>query len=151
MLRPFTVAGLFDRLDQYHKQHPTSPACDTQVMVKLNGDWAFPRRIIEEWADDCPADAPAPWLVVTGFATLTPMPTRNPTATATAVPTATSAPTATPRPSFTAPVRRSLTATMPPTRTPDTEANRLNLPILGIALTAVGITAVTLFLWKGKN
>jgi len=152
-LRPYTVEGLFDRLKQYYEQHPASPACDTQVMVQLNGDWAFPRRIVEKWDDDCPVDGPSPWLAVIGFATLTPTPTKIPTATATATaaPTTTDAPTATARPSLTAPARSNPTALKSPTPTLETLPDRHNFPIWPILLTGLAVTAVAFFRWKGKN
>lgn len=150
VLHPFTVAGLFDRLEQYFEQHPASPACDTQVMVRLNGDWAFPRRIVEEWADDCPAEGPSPWLAVVGFSTLTPTSTKIPTATATATPTTTGSPTATARPSSTAPARISPTAVRSPSPTPtlNTVTDRRNIPIWAILLTGLAVVAIAVFRWK---
>jgi hypothetical protein len=68
-LAPYTVEGLFDRVTRYYEERPT---CDTEVTVQLNGDWAFPRRIVERQADDCQADAAPSELTVVAFATLTP-------------------------------------------------------------------------------
>jgi hypothetical protein len=151
VLEPFTIEGLFERVKQYYEQHPTVPACDTQVTVSLNGDWAFPKRIIEEWADGCPAEGSSPWLVVTGFATLTPTPTTIPTATATAAPTNTSAPTATARASMTPPARSSSTPVTSPTPTPGAATDQRNLPIWAILLTGIAVTAIAFYLWKARN
>lgn len=94
----YTVAGLFDRVRNYYKAQPTSPACDTQVTVRLNLQWAFPRRIVEQWDDDCQAEGEPAWISVVAFATLTPTPTPPPpTLTPTATPTATAKPTRTPK------------------------------------------------------
>ncbi len=105
-LTPYTITGLFERVAHYFQDRPSSPACDTQVTVQLDGDWAFPRRIVEGWTDDCRAEGEPSWMSVIAFATLTPTPTKAHTPTATASPM--SSPTA------------SLTATppMPPTATP---------------------------------
>jgi hypothetical protein len=99
VLNAYTVTGLFDRVSRYFESRPTLPTCDTQVTVKLNRDWAFPRLIIEEWAQDCQADATPPAMAVVGFSTLTPTPDQpTPTATTTATPTISVTPTATTTP-----------------------------------------------------
>ncbi len=91
-LAPFTVAGLFDRVKRYYDERPV---CDTQVTVRLNGDWAFPRQIIEQPAAGCETNSEPASVIVVAFATLTPTPT--PTLPPTAIPlppAATATPTA---------------------------------------------------------
>jgi hypothetical protein len=94
-LRPYTIEGLFDQVMRYYEERP---ACDTQVTVELNGDWAFPRRIVEQWDDACQVEGEPARVEVLAFATLTPTlsptppPTLAPSATATAPPTATATP-----------------------------------------------------------
>lgn len=104
-LTPYTVAGLFDRVMGYLERHPSYPACDTQVTVELDDDGTFPRRIVENWAEDCPSPQKPHFAEVVAFATLTPTASPTPTITptppptATALPTATATATSTPRPS----------------------------------------------------
>ena len=151
VLHPFTIEGLFERVQQYFEQHPTAPACETQVTVRLNGDWAFPRQIIEDWVDDCPAEGPSPRLVVMDFATLTPTPTPLPTATVTPRPTTTPEPTVTVRPSVTPFARNDPTPAESPTPATHTVADQGTLPIWAVLLTGVAATAMLVFLWKARN
>ena len=110
-LQPLTVEGLFDRVTGYHEERPT---CDTQVTVQLNGDWAFPRRIVEQWSDDCQAEEEAPRIEVVAFATLTPTPL-PPTPIPTAAPTAIASPTRPASPTRTASRPTATAITAPPT------------------------------------
>jgi hypothetical protein len=109
-LTPFTVTGLFQRVDDYYHSRPGSPACDTQVTIKLNGEWAFPQRIEERLAAGCGEKKEPAGVAVVAFATLTPTPTRVPD---TATPTPTSAPATPVPPTETLPAPSAL----PPTKT----------------------------------
>jgi hypothetical protein len=123
-LGPFTVVGLFDRVMHYYEDRPKSPACETQVTVRLHGDLAFPFVIKEGWADDCQADGDSPQLAVIAFATLTPTPTELPTATA----TPTLRPATIPSPSATAQATASSTPSPSPTLSPTAPASPTPLP-----------------------
>jgi hypothetical protein len=137
-LAHLTIEGLFDQVERYYQDHP---ACDTQVTVKLDGAWAFPRRIVERWDEACETEGEPTRLEVLAFATLTstpsptPPPTFTPAATATALPTATEpppTPTATQSPSAT------------PTPTPATTTPGVS-PVLGVALLAIGAIIFSTF------
>jgi hypothetical protein len=154
-----TVKGLFDQVTRYYKNRPTAPACNTQVTVRLNGQWAFPRLIVESWDDDCPADEEASWTAVVAFATLTPTPTQVPTPTATAPPTPSYTPTATTHPTKTAPPSLSPTLRASPTPIPPrtnsgsgASPNSGNSASLWMILLAGGAIVGALFMRRnGKN
>jgi hypothetical protein len=135
ILAQYTVAGLLDRVQHYFTSRPAAPACDIQVAVQLDRDWAFPQRIVERWADDCVADGEPAWLAVITFATLTPTPTATataptPTATVTVLPTATRTvpPTATATPTARAVQRATQTRTKAPPLSPTPSAAATSLP-----------------------
>jgi len=146
-----TVEGLFDQVTRYYEARPTAPACNTQVMVRLNGDWAFPRRIVESWDDDCPADGEASWTAVVAFATLTPTPTQVPTLTATAPPTPSSTPTATTRPTRTATPSLSPTFRASPTAIPPRANSGSGTSLWMILLAGGAIVGTLLIRRNGKN
>jgi hypothetical protein len=150
-LSQHTVEGLFDQVTRYDRIRPTAPACNTQVTVRLNGEWAFPRSIVESWDDDCPAEGEAPWTAVVAFATLTPTPTQAPTPAATAPPTPSSTPTATTRPTRTATPSLSPTLRASPTALPP-RANSGSSTSLWLILLAGGAIVGTLLIRRnGKN
>jgi hypothetical protein len=154
-LLPYTVEGLFDRVAQYHEERPTAPECDIEVTVRLNGDWAFPRRIIESWTDECQADGVPAWMSVVAFATLTPTPSPVPTPTETATPspsitpTATAVPTALKTPS-TSPTPR-LSSTVSPTPPPAVGAVSRTFPMWVFAVAGIVVGGAFLIRWNGKN
>ncbi len=151
VLRPYTVEGLFDRVTQYYKNHPASPACDTEVTVRLNGDWAFPRRIVERWADECEAEEEPSWMAVVAFATLTPTPTQVPTPTATSPPTATPSPTATPVPTATTTPSPSPTSPPSPTPLPPQTTSGWSISLWMVLLAGVMLAGVLLIRRNGKK
>jgi hypothetical protein len=144
-LTPYTVEGLFDRVRGYYENRPTSPACDTQVTVQLNGDWAFPRRIVERWADDCQADGEPAEVAVVAFATLTPTPT------ATAPPTPSPTPTETTRHTATATSSPSPTPPASPTPVPAPATSGGNISTWMILVTGVAIIGAFLLRRNGKG
>ncbi len=112
-LARLTVDGLFQQIMAYLSSRPTSPPCDTHVTVDLDSDYAFPRRIVERWSDDCSGSAEPAWVDVVQFVTLTPLPTA--TGTPTPTPTPTRTPTLTP------------TNTATPTRDPSVSIERRSI------------------------
>jgi hypothetical protein len=142
---PYTIEGLFDRVQRYYEAPPTSPECDTQVTVLLNGDWAFPRRIVEQWADDCQTEEEPSWVAVVAFATLTPTPTRpGPTPSRPASSTPSPPPTGTASPTVKATTAASPTTPASPTPVP-APATSHNNP-LWVAVLAGAVIVVTLLI-----
>jgi len=146
-----TVEGLFDQATRYYRIRPTAPACNTQVTVRLNGEWAFPRLIAESWDDDCPADKEAPWTAVVAFATLTPTPTQVPTPTATASPTPSPTPTITARPTATATPSSSPTLSASPTALLPRASSGSNASPWMILLAGGAIAGTLLIRRNGRN
>jgi hypothetical protein len=149
---PYTVAGLFDRVTRYYDERPTSPECDTEVTVLLNGEWAFPRRIVERWSDDCQTEEQPSWVAVVAFATLTPTPTRTEPA-----PSASASVTPLPTPAGTAPLTAgptsSLTPTTPasPTSIPLPATSRSSTPLWLVFFAGAVIIVTLLIRWNGKT
>jgi hypothetical protein len=148
---PYTVAGLFDRVTRYYEERPTSPACDTEVTVLLNGEWAFPRRIVERWSDDCQTEEEPSWVAVVAFATLTPTPTQTEPA-----PRATASSTPLPKPTgtslLTASPASSLIPTTPtsPTPIPPQGTSRHSTSLWLAVIAGAVIIATLLIRWNGK-
>jgi hypothetical protein len=151
VLEPFTVEGLFERVTQYYRGHPTSPACDTEVTVSLNGDWAFPRRIVERWSDQCQAEGEPAWMTVVAFATLTPTPTQMPAPTATASPTASPRPSATTAPTTTAAPSSTPTSPPSPTPLPPQTTSGWRVSLWMALLAGVGVAGAYLIRRNGKD
>ena len=143
-LETYTVEGLFDWVTQYYKDRPTSPSCNTEVTIHLNGDWAFPKTIVERWADDCKIEGEPAWMSVVAFATLTPTPTKTPTPTATMRPTATVRPSTTPSPTATAKPSFSPTPAPSATPPPTPSASGLNISLWMVFLAGVVVAGAFL-------
>jgi hypothetical protein len=151
-LVPYTVEGLFERVNQYHQDRPTSPACDTDVTVRLNGDWAFPRLIVEQWTEDCQDDGLPSWMSVLAFATLTPTPSPAPTPTQTATPAPSATPSATALTTSTRPPSHSSTATASPTPpSSPTATDGWDFSIWMVVLAGLAVGGAFLIRWNGKN
>jgi hypothetical protein len=149
-LETYSVEGLFDWVTQYHKNRPTSPSCNTEVTIRLNGDWAFPKTIVERWADDCESEGDPAWMAVVAFATLTPTPTKVPTPTATTRPTATARPSTTPIPTVTTKPSVSPTPSPNPTPLPIPAATGWNISLWMVFLAGVVIAGAFL-IRRNKN
>lgn len=157
-LTPYTIAGWFDRLIRYYEEHPSSPACDTQVLVHLDVNWGFPSRIEERWADDCQAEEEPFWMGVVAFATLTPS-APAPTPTATPAPTSTSTATFTPLPSPTMTASPTTTATSSPSPTvpasptpfPRQATSGGSVSLWVVALAGLGIAGTFLVRRNNRN
>ncbi|MCP4530230.1 MAG: hypothetical protein GY831_03350, partial [Delftia sp.] len=143
-LQPLTVEGLFDRVTGYHEERPT---CDTQVTVQLNGDWAFPRRIVEQWSDDCQAEEQAPRIEVVAFATLTPTP--SPTPPPTPIPTNTATAIASPTRPTSHPAATATTAPPTPSAAPLPAQTTSGVnPTTWIMLLAGAVIVGAFLIWK---
>jgi hypothetical protein len=145
---PYTVEDLFNRTLSYYKKRP---GCDTQVVVQLDREWDFPRRVVERPAGECPSDEEPSWLAVVAFATLTPTPTlRVEPQDEAATPTA--SPTPSPTATATATVHPTPTTTPSPSPTPPSPATVSNVsPAWVVLLASAVILGVFLIRRNGKN
>lgn len=143
-LETYSVEGLFDWVTRYHKDRPISPPCNTEVTIRLNGDWAFPKTIVERWSDDCESEGEPAWMAVVAFATLTPTPTKAPTPTATMRPTVTARPSMTPTPTATAKPSASPTLQPNPTPPPTPSAAGWNISLWMVILAGVVVAGAFL-------
>jgi len=146
-LAPFTVAGLFDRVKRYYDERP---ACDTQVTVQLNGDWAFPRQIDEQPADGCAANSEPAGVVVLAFATLTPTPSPTLPPTATTLPPASTPTVVTSTPLSPTPTITQSSTTIPRPALVETKASAAP-PLWLIFLASAAVVGVLIIRRKGQQ